>query len=215
MDPSVADETPSITASVSLTTGHTDFPQCRAPEKMHLSLTLVLDAAVEREITIHNHGTRLTSSNYLWDTFLCIVDPETKDEITLPPSPNYSWHAPGPLSTEQLQALSFPISATSPVRHQILTLEAGEKVTRTVTFESSHLFERYQEALVKGKSYDIKLKPVQRVKRWIWGDLEDTEAPLGWGQISILDTEEAAHFTSDGPTEALKTFPRPNCHVND
>lgn len=121
------DEPPSITASVSLTIGHTNPGQCRAPEKMHLNLTLALDAAVAREITIHKHGTILTSSNYLWDTFLYIVDPETKGEIPLPPSPDYSWDAPGPLSTEQLQALVFPISATSPVRHQILTLKPGEK----------------------------------------------------------------------------------------
>jgi len=209
-----ADTTPSITASVSLTSQHPDSGPCRAPKKMHLNLTFALDAAVTRGVTINTFESILTSNNYLRDTFLCVVDSDISKEVSLPPSPSYLQQPLPASSAEQLQALSFPFTATSPARHQILTLRAGEKITRTAIFESSCLFHRYQQVLVKGRNYDIKLKTSQTAKRWIWGDVEDTAGPLGWGQLPILPTEHVATFTFEGPTKAETSFAQPYCHVD-
>lgn len=206
--------TPSITASICLTPQHPHSGSCRAPEKTHLSLTFCLDATTTRGISINTYNSVLTSNNYLWDSFLCVVDSETKEEISPPPPPSYSWNTPRMLSTEQLQALSFPFLATSPARHQILTLQPGEKITRTIIFESSCLFERYQKVLTKGKSYDIKLKVGQVVKRWIWGGLDDTTGPLGCGNVPILETEEVARFTFEGSRDEAISYPMPNCQVD-
>jgi hypothetical protein len=206
--------TPSIKASIALTPQHPHNGPCRASEKMHLNLTFSLDAATTQEISINTYDSILTSNNYLWDSFLCVVDPETNEEILPPPSPAYSWNAPRVLSAEQLQALSFPFSAISPARYQILTLEPGESVTRTIVFESSCLFERYQKVLTKGKSYNVRMKPSLTVKRWIWGGVEDNTGPLGCGYIPILETEEVARFTFEGLTEEAMSYPMPDCRVN-
>jgi len=205
---------PLIIASVSLTSQHPDSGPCHAPGKMHLNLTFALDAAATQGITINTFESILTSNSYLWDTFLYIVDSETGEEISLPPPPSYFQQPSQVYGAEQLQALTFPFSSTSPARHQILTLRPGEKITRTAIFESSCLFHRYQKVLVKGRNYDIKVKAKQRAKRWIWGDVDDTTGPLGWGQLPILPTEHVATFTSEGPTEAETSFAQPYCHVD-
>jgi hypothetical protein len=207
--------TPTITASVFLTPQHPDSGPCRESEMMHLNLTFTLDAAITRDITFNTYGSILTSNDYLWDTYLCIVDTEINKEIPSPPPPppSYSWNTPRTLGAEQLQALSFPFSATSPTRHQILTLQPGGKITRTVIFESSCLFERYQEVLVKEKNYGVKLKHGQMAKRWIWGGVEETTGPLGWGAVPMMDTEDVARFTFEGAREDAMSFPQPCCHV--
>jgi len=211
---SSAEAPPSITALVSLTSQYPDSGPCRAPEKMHLNLIFALDAAVTRGVTINTFDSILTSNNYLWDTFLCVVDSETGEEMPLP-SPPFYLQQPSPAhGAERLQALSFPFAATSPARHQILTLRPGEQIIRTAIFESSCLFHRYQQVLVKGRHYGIKLKTDQMAKRWIWGDVEDTAGPLGWDQLPILPTEHVATFTFEGPTEAETSFAQPYCHVD-
>ena len=213
MAPFSAETSPSITASVSLAPRHPDSAPCRAPQETHLTLTFTLDAAATRGITTNTSDSILTSNNYLWDSFLCVVDSETQEEISLPPPPSYLQQPLPAYDAERLQSLSFPFTATSPARHQILTLEPGEQITRTTIFESSCLFDRYKKVLLKGKKYRIKLKPDQEVKRWIWGDLEDTTGPLGWGQLPILETEKTAQFTFEGTTEAETSFPQPCCHT--
>lgn len=212
---SLGDKTsPSVRASISLTPQHPDSGPCRASEKMHLSLTFVLDTAVTRAVTINTFNSILTSNNYLWDTFLCVVDSETQERISLPPPPSYLQQPLPAFDAERLQALSFPSTVTSPARHQILTLRPGEKISRTAIFEGSCLFDRYKQVLFKGKKYDIKLKPVQMAKRWIWGDIEDDVGPLGRGHLPILETEDTATFTFEGATEAETSFPQPYCHTD-
>ncbi|KAG9605924.1 hypothetical protein KCU77_g726, partial [Aureobasidium melanogenum] len=207
------DQPPAITASTSLTTMHPSPGKCRASEEMHLSLTLALDAAVTSSITVNTRNTILTPNDFLWDRFLIVMDAETNEEIILPPSPAY-WDTPHILSVEQLQELSFPFSATSPVQHHMLTLRPGEKTSRTVIFKNSRLLERYQGLLVEGKCYKIVLKPGLAAQRWIWGDLEDATGPLGMDAISILDAEENAQFTFEGPTEEESCFALPHCHID-
>ncbi|KAG9906139.1 hypothetical protein KCV05_g15045, partial [Aureobasidium melanogenum] len=206
------DQLPPITAAISLATTHPCPGKCRAPEEMHLSLTLALDAAVTRSITVNTRDTILTSNDFLWDRFLIVIDVETNEEIVLPPSPAYR-DTPHILSVEQLQELSFPFSATSPVRHQMLTLRPGEKTIRAVIFKSSRLLERYQGFLVEGKRYKIVPKPGQTARRWIWGDLEEATGPLGMNAISILDAGENAQFTFEGPTEE-SCFALPHCRID-
>ncbi|KAG9949326.1 hypothetical protein KCU85_g4346, partial [Aureobasidium melanogenum] len=209
------DKPPAITASASLATTHPGSGECRAPEEMHLSLTLALDDAATSSITINTHNTVLTSNDLLWDQFLVIIDAETNEEIILPPSPSYPWNTPHVLSVEQLQGLSFPFSATSPVQHQILTLRPGEKTARTIIFKKSRLLERYQSLLVKDKRYKIVLKPGQTTQRWIWGDLEeDATGPLGMNAIPILDAGDTAQFIFEGPTEEESSFTLPHCHID-
>lgn len=209
-----AETTPSITASVSLTSRHPDSGLCCAPEKMHLKLTFALDAAVTRGVTVNTFDSILTSNNYLWDTFLYVVDSETEEEVSLPPPPFYLQQPLPAFSAEQLQALSFPFTTSSPARHQILTLRPEQRIARTAIFESSCLFHRYREVLVKGRHYDIKWKTGQTAKRWIWDDVNDTTGPLGWGQLPILPTEHVATFTFEGPTEAEIFFAQPYCYVD-
>ncbi|KAH0287140.1 hypothetical protein KCU62_g6245, partial [Aureobasidium sp. EXF-3399] len=209
-----AETTPSITASVSLTSRHPDSGPCRAPEKMHLNLAFALDAAVTQGVTINTFDSILSSNNYLWDTFLCVFDSETGEEVSLPPPPFYLQQPLPAFSAEQLQALSFPYTATSPARHQILTLRPGEQITRTAMFESSCLFHRYQKVLVKSRNYDTKLKAGQTAIRWIWGDVDDTIGPLGWGQLPVQPTEHVATFTFEEATEAETSFAQPYCHVD-
>lgn len=195
-----------------MTPQHPESGPCRGLGKLHLNLTFALDAAVGREIIINTFDSILTSNDYLWDTFLCVVDSQTQEEIPLPPPPSYLQQSLPVFDAERLQALSFPFTATSPARHQILTLQPGEQITRTAIFESSCLFHRYHKLLVKGKKYDIKLKPNQEVRRWIWGGVEETIGPLGCGQLLILETAEAAQFIFEGTTEAETSFPQPYCH---
>lgn len=205
--------TASITASVSLTSQHPDSGPCRAPEKMHLSLTFVLDPATPKGITVNTFDSILTPNNYLWDSFLCVIDTQTGEEICLPPAPSYLEQPLPAFGAERLQALTFPFSAHSPARYQILTLQPGEQTTRTATFESSCLFHRYQKVLVEGKRYGIKLKSGQTASRWIWGGLEDFTEALGWSGIRILETGELAQFIFHGPSEEAVSFPQPNCHI--
>lgn len=209
----IVDQPPAITASTSLTTTHPSPAKCRAPEEMHLSLTLALDAAVTSSITVNTRDTILTSNDFLWDRFLVVIDAETNEEIILPPSPSY-WNTPHMLSVEQLQELSFPFSATSPVRHQTLTLRPGEKTFRTVIFKKSRLLERYQGLLVEGKRYKIVMKPGQTAQKWIWGDLEEATGPLCMDALSILDAGENAQFIFEGPTEEASSFTLPHCHID-
>jgi hypothetical protein len=204
---------PSLTASLSLTPQHPHSGPCRTPEKMQLNLTISLDATPTRKISINTYDSILTSNNYLWDSFLCVVDSETNEEILPPPPPAYSWNTPRILSTEPLQALSFPFSATSPARYQILSLQPGEKITRTIIFGSSCLFERYQKVLVKGKSYNVRIKQSQIVKRWIWGGVEDTTGPLGCGHIPILESKGVGQLTFHGLSEEAMSYPMPDCHI--
>ncbi|KAH0366077.1 hypothetical protein KCU65_g5548, partial [Aureobasidium melanogenum] len=209
------DRSPSITASICLTTTHTSPGKCRAPDEMHLSLTLALDAAVTSSITVNTRNTILTSNDFLWDGFLVVIDAETEEELIMPPPPSYPWNTPRTLSVEQLQELSFPFSATSPVRHQILTLRPGEKTVRTVIFKNSRLLERYQGLLVRGKLYKIVLKPGLTAQRWIWNDLEDATGPLDMNAMTILDAGGNAQFTFEGPTEQESSFTLPHCHIDD
>ena len=206
--------TPSITASLSLTPQHPHSGPCRAPERTHLNLKFSLDPATTRKISINTYDSILTSNNSLWDSFLCVVDSETNEEILPPPLPAYSWNTPRILSVEQLQARSFPFSATSPARYQILSLQPGESVTRTIIFKSSSLFERYSKALVEGKSYDVRMEQNQTVKRWIWGGVEDNTGLLGCGHVPILESKGVAQFTFEGLKEEAVSYPMPSCHVD-
>lgn len=203
-----------ITASISLTTTHPGPGKCRSPDEIHLSLTLALDAPVTSSITVNTRNTVLTSNDFLWDRFLVVMDAETNEEIILPPSPSYPWDTPHILSVEQLQELSFPFSATSPVRHHMLTLHPGEKSVRIVIFKYSRLLERYRSLLVEGKRYKIVHKPDQTATRWIWGDLENATGPLGMNAIPILDAGDNAQFTFEGPTEEEPSFTLPHCHID-
>lgn len=96
----------------------------------------------------------------------------------------------------------------------MLTLRPGEITVHTVIFKSSCLFERYQGSLEEGKRYKIVLKPDQTVQRWIWGDPEDANGPLGVSAISILDAGEAAQFVFEGPNQEAASFALPHCHID-
>jgi hypothetical protein len=217
MKPSNTATPPSITAAISLTPHHPDSSPCCAPESLHLSLTFSLDPATSRGIIINTYNTILTSNPYLWDTFLCIIDSETGEEVPLPPPPAYLSQPQRTLGVEQLQHLSFPFSDSSPARHQIVSLSPGEKVARTVIFDNSCLMHRYHEVLAKGKSYEIELKPDLTGGRWIWdddeGDREGDTSLLGCGTVPVVEGGEVARFTFQGLGEGEKGYPEPNCHV--
>lgn len=204
---------PFVTASISLTDTHPGPGRCRASKGMHLSLTLAIDAAATCSITVNTRNTILTSNDYVWDRFLAVLDAETNQEIDLllPPS---DWDEPHASDAEQLQALSFPFFATSPARHEVLTLRPGEKIVRTIISNSSCLLERYQGLLVHGKRYEIILRPAQTAQRWIWGDLDDATGFLGVNAISILDVGQVAQFAFDGSREEESSFAMPQCHID-
>ncbi|KAK5999714.1 hypothetical protein QM012_005120 [Aureobasidium pullulans] len=210
---SSTDDPPSITASISLPAAHLGPGDCRAPEEMHLRLTLTLEPAAERSITINTRNTILTPNNFLWDSFLGIVDVETNEEIILPPMPAY-WDTPQHLSVEQLQNLSFPFSATSPTRREILTLRPGKETSRAIIFKNSRFLNRYRSRLVEGKRYKVVLKPGQMAQRWIWGDLEHSAGSLGANAVSILDAGEIAEFTFDASRLPATSFAMPHCHID-
>lgn len=207
------DQPPAITASISLPTTHQGPGLCRAPDEMHLSLTLALDAAVTSSITVNTRNTILTSNAFLWDRFLVVIDAETNEEIILPPPPSY-WDTPHILSVEHLQELSFAFSAASPVRHHMLTLRPGEETFHSVIFKNSRLLERYQGSLLQGKRYKIGLKSGQTADRWIWGDLKNAAGPLGMDPISIHGVGQVAQFTFNGSREEEASFAMPHCAID-
>jgi hypothetical protein len=203
---------PSITAAISLIPHHPSSSPCHEPAKTHLRLTFTLDPTTTRKTTINTYNTILTSNPYLWDTFLCIVDPETGEEVSLPPPPPSLSQSQRVLGVEQLQHLSFPFSGTSPARHQLLTLQRGEKITRSVVFDSSCLMHRYREVLVEGKSYEVRLKYGLTRARGMWGGEEGGEGPLGWGKLMVVEGGEIARFVFEAPREGGLGYPEPKCH---
>jgi hypothetical protein len=202
---------PTLTALISLTSQHPKSRPCREPGKTHLNLTFTLNSATTRAMTINTHKSTLTPNAYCWDNFLCIIDSETNEEVPLSPSPSYLSDTQQTLDVEQLQALTFPFSDTSPARFNILTLQPGEKAIRTVLFESSCLMHRYREVLVEGRSYDIVLKPGRLGGRWISGDGEDETEQLCWGNIEVVDGREVARFTFEGSGDGEMGYPLPDC----
>jgi hypothetical protein len=208
---------PLIYASVSLTPHHPNTESCRTLKSTHLSLTFTLDSATPHAIKINTYNIILTSNPYLWDSFLCIIDSQTQQEVPLPSSPAYLRDTQQTCSVEQLQHLSFPFSGTSPTRYHIMTLRPGETITRTVVFDSSCLMHRYRSVLVEGRSYDIKLKPGVMGGRWIWHDEEDDRGrdtlPLNWGNVEVVEREEVTRFTFEGFGEGGMGYPEPNCHL--
>jgi hypothetical protein len=204
---------PSITASISLVSQHPNSESCREPGKTHLNLKLTLDPATRRAITYNTCNSILTQNNYLWDSSLCIIDSEIEEEVILPPSPSYLSDTQQTLDVEQLQALTFPFADTSPARYNILTLQPGEKVIRTILFESSCLMHRYRGVLVEGRSYDIVLKPGRLGGRWISGDGEDETEQLCWGNIEFVDRGEVARFTFEQSKDGELGYPMPDCHT--
>jgi hypothetical protein len=200
---------PSITASISLIPHHPSSSPCHEPAKTHLRLTFTLDPTITRKITINTYNTILTSNPYLWDTFLCIVDPETGEEVSLPPPPPSLSQSQRVLGVEQLQHLSFPFSNSSPARHQMLSLRSGEGVTRTVVFEGSCLMHRYREVLTEGKSYEVRLRYGLTRARGMWGGEEGVTGSLAWGKLMVVEGGEIARFAKEGESE----YPEPKCHV--
>jgi hypothetical protein len=202
---------PSITASISLTPQHPNSESCREPRKTHLNLIFTLDPATPRAITINTYNSILTSNDYCWDSFLCIIDSDTKEEVMLPPHPAYLRDIPRVLSAEQLQHLSFPFSDTSPVRYNILPLQPGEKVKRTVLFESSCLIHRYREILMEGRRYDIVLKAGRLGGIWISVGRQDETEQLCWGNVEVVNGGEIARFIFERSREGEMGYPMPDC----